>query len=173
MKKVHRLAFILSVASTVAILAIVVAVGLAANHAVSAASNSGSSSGSNQSTDQTADNSVVPAPDAPLELPVQSINDTPQQIADNLTALELKAMGNADARYLDHIFVSSNVQGYQNTLNIIHGGSRFDTGSASNVTGQEKGPGNMSLSYTLTIEGYGVFHSNIQVTFNGTEWLIL
>ena len=110
----------------------------------------------------------------PLTLPDESISDSPQQVADELSAVLSSALSKGDARYLDHFFGPDNKTsgGYAKALSIIQGGGRHLVYPATNVSATNITPGHMTLTYTLNSQFMTSSSSTVPVSFNGTEWLI-
>jgi hypothetical protein len=147
-----------------------VIVGLAASKAINAQDpNINPGAGNSQPSTTT----VAPPSDA-LVLPTESITDSPQQVADELSAVLSKALSLGDARYLDHFFGPDNKTsgGYATALNIIQGGGRHLVYPATNVSATNITPGHMTLTYTLNAQFMTSSASTVPVSFDGAEWLV-
>ena len=109
----------------------------------------------------------------PLNLPTESITDSPQQIANELSAVLSSAFVQRDARYLDHFYGPDNKTsgGYAKSLSIVQSGGQFTFLPATNVSATDITPGNMMITFNLNVDSGATSVVTAHVVFINGEWL--
>ena len=146
-----------------AVLAVVV--GLAASKAINA---------QNPSINPGAGNSQPSeATNAQLELPAESITDSPEMVVQNAETIHFRAFRLGNAAYLDHYFLNSSLSGYAPSVaSVLPGGEPSEVTESDIVILSNNRAGDIQVEYTIKWNDTPPQRVKTHFVFSSGEWLV-